>query len=276
MVGAGALRDPNGRQRLRTKFEPKPRARQEPDIVRQFARIANDVPAEPAPDPVTHPQEDPLLKRLLGGTLESPYSDAEFAEAGRNAYRATRTRWFKQIETIVESWGEAARAYVLEPKRCAARDGECIVFEKINERYSLAIGIRDLLHAIAAQNPPNPPANAHDRIYHLPYSIELVSTLSLRMAKSNESESAVKRRPRCAVLEPPEPLKKFLEEVELDRIKRCAYKECRRIFWAGRIDRPCCSEVCRNAYRQQKHRDDKKKNRPYKKWLLKKGVPRNE
>lgn len=210
--------------------------------------------------------EDPLQKWLSGGLFED-LSDAECSEAGGDGKRALRARWMKQIETIVQSWGDSARAYVLEPKESMANDRERIVFE-MNKRYSLAISIRDLLHAIADQNPTSPPKNAPDRVYSLPYSAGLLSTLTLRMVRNDNSEGEVKERPRRAVLEPPEPLRLFLEEVELDRIKRCAYEKCGKIFWAGRVDRPCCSEVCRNAYRQRKHREKGKENRRYRKGLL--------
>lgn len=264
MVGAGALRHPNDRQRLRTHPKPKPRARPEPGTVRQFIRIANDVPAKPAPDPTTHlEQHDPLHQRLFSGILENPFSDTEFAESGHDAHRATRNRWIKEIETVVESWGEAARAYVLEPKASMARESELAVFEQMDKRYSLAIGFRDLLGTIADQNPTSPPNRAPDRIYRLPSSSELVSVLSLRMTpRDNADLSGGQMR---AVLEASAPLKSFLEEVELDRIKRCAHEKCGKIFWAGRVDRPCCSDACRNAYKQKTHRERKKQNRPYKK-----------
>jgi hypothetical protein len=216
---------------------------------------------------MTRVLEEPLHKWLSGPALEN-LSEAEFEEAGGDGQRALRVRWMKQIETIVEPWGDSARTYVLEPKQSLPGAADHLFFE-MQRRYSLAISIRDLLDTIAEQNATSPATNHFDRIYKLPYSVELLSTLSLRMARNDISESVVKERPRRAVLEPAEPLKRFLEEVELDRIKRCAYEKCRKIFWAGRIDRPCCSEICRNSYRQKKHRERKKENRRYNKRLLK-------
>ncbi len=222
---------------------------------------------------MTRQLEDPLTKWFLDSApFENP-SAGEVAEAGGDINRVIRTRWAKKIETAVASWGEAARAYVTKPTKSRERDREGIVFE-MQKRYSLALSIRDLLNAVADQNPTSPHENATDRIYRLPYSVDFLSMLSLRMARQDDAEGAVKKRSRGAVIEPPEPLKRFLDEVELGRIKRCAYEKCAKIFWASRIDKPCCSDTCRNAYKQQKHRDRERENQPYKEFLKKRSTPK--
>ena len=217
--------------------------------------------------------DDPLNKWLSGeGLLENP-SEAEFADAGRDLNHVVQRRLEKKIEATIEPWGETARAYVMEPRESKAREGETIAWE-MHKHYKLALCIRDLLSTIADQNPPTAPGIATERIYRLPYSVELLSTLSLRMARKNDSPGVVKERSRGAVIEPAEPLERFLYAVDLSRIKRCAYENCKRIFWAGRYDRPCCSDMCRNAYKQKKHRDRKRANRRYKEFLKKRSTPK--
>jgi hypothetical protein len=219
------------------------RIRTEPTIVRKLIDIANGVPSEIANDSIA--SLDPLHK-----WMSNP--------ANLNELVVDRA-WIKQIESIVGSWGTSAKLFVLEPKTP----------KEMYERYYAAIGIRDLLCAIADQNPTNPVKRLPDHIYQVPDSSGLFSALSLRMVRNDELKGCLTepRQRAVAVLEPKEPLKQFLAEVELDRIKRCAYEKCRQIFWAGRVDKPCCSEACRNAYRQKKHREGQKKNRPYQKRL---------
>jgi hypothetical protein len=42
-----------------------------------------------------------------------------------------------------------------------------------------------------------------------------------------------------------------LRRVETDRIRECQNLACRRLYWAGRTDQPCCSKRCANARRVQ-------------------------
>ncbi len=180
---------------------------------------------DPEPDP-TFPglNRDPLSEVLSADPDLTDVSPSRAEEIAGS-----------HLTKIVGSWGGPARTYVLE-----ARD-----YQERVERYNTATGMRDLLGAIADQNAFGTTA----RTYRLPYSISLLSAFSLVQGG--------------VVLEPPAPLKPFLEEVELERIKRCA--KCRKIFWAGRLNKPCCSPACRNAYKQKKHREREKENRLYKK-----------
>jgi hypothetical protein len=41
-------------------------------------------------------------------------------------------------------------------------------------------------------------------------------------------------------------LTQALDGVEIDRVREC--KLCKRIFWAGRKDKKCCSDRCNNVY----------------------------
>jgi hypothetical protein len=135
-------------------------------------------------------------------------------------------------------------------------------------RAELATTIRFILNNVADQNAAGLPGNSPERVYRF-FSPQALPLFSLRMVKSDNGAMR-------AEVEPLQPLKLFLEAVDLNRIKRCAYEKCRKIFWAGRIDRPCCSEPCRNAYRQKMHREREKENRPYKKRLLERRSTRNE
>src|SRR5262249_24911680 len=42
-------------------------------------------------------------------------------------------------------------------------------------------------------------------------------------------------------------LSRALSDVEASRIRRC--QNCGKIYWAGRIDQPCCSKSCANIRR---------------------------
>lgn len=56
------------------------------------------------------------------------------------------------------------------------------------------------------------------------------------------------------------------DDVEISRIRKCANRNCQRIFWAGRIDQKCCPAPdgkpagCGHAYRNQLYRDEKKRS----------------
>jgi hypothetical protein len=53
------------------------------------------------------------------------------------------------------------------------------------------------------------------------------------------------------------PIITALENVEANRIRKCEYTKCGRIYWAGRLDQRCCGKNCANSRRVQKHRDKK-------------------
>jgi hypothetical protein len=46
-----------------------------------------------------------------------------------------------------------------------------------------------------------------------------------------------------------------LEGVEADRIRKCENPNCGRIYWAGRVDQPCCGKKCANARRVRTWRE---------------------
>ena len=50
------------------------------------------------------------------------------------------------------------------------------------------------------------------------------------------------------------PLIGALEGVEAARIREC--RICSRIFWAGRIDQPCCTSRCASALRTRRYREN--------------------
>jgi hypothetical protein len=50
----------------------------------------------------------------------------------------------------------------------------------------------------------------------------------------------------------PHPLLQAISDVESGRIRECPI--CGHIFWAGRIDQPCCSQKCSGALRSQRWR----------------------
>ncbi|HKQ08333.1 MAG TPA: hypothetical protein VJ464_24645 [Blastocatellia bacterium] len=50
-----------------------------------------------------------------------------------------------------------------------------------------------------------------------------------------------------------------LQGVEISRIKECLI--CRRLFWAGRIDKKCCSDRCTNIYNTRQSRLNKQEKK---------------
>lgn len=50
-----------------------------------------------------------------------------------------------------------------------------------------------------------------------------------------------------------------IKGIDVRRIRECEI--CQRIFWAGRIDKTCCSDACANVYHVRGWRDNYKKNK---------------
>jgi hypothetical protein len=179
----------------------------------------------------------------------------------------------QRIRVIAENWNEPARGLVLGHETPRLGPELERAHRHMIDLYIYVSGIRDFLSRIADEN-SRALGETSAPVYSLP-STTLFS-LSLTVAQRPKSKRRTRRgdieigHAAGAVIEPQKPFRQFLTEVELDRIKRCAHESCMRIFWASRTDRPCCSESCRNAYKQKKHRDREKLNRPYRKRLLKK------
>lgn len=53
-----------------------------------------------------------------------------------------------------------------------------------------------------------------------------------------------------------------VEGIETSRIRKCA--NCRRFFWAGRLDQKCCSKKCNSAFRARRYREARQKSRQMK------------
>jgi hypothetical protein len=242
-------------QRLRTRLVPP--------TVAEFIDIANSAGALESKD-----TPDPFL--ALQADMELSMEDVDAAGSEHNA---TLLYYMKGIEAAVQNWDDPARGYVLAHGKSLDHDLDQ-AFRNMRDRYQHVSGIRDLLIHIADENSSAIPRRP-DLAYSLPWTIWIL--LSLTVVQRPRSKRSIRPgrdteigHAGVAVIEPQEPFRQFLKEVELDRIKRCAYEKCRRIFWAGRADRPCCSESCRNAHKQKKHREREKQNRPYRKRLLKK------
>lgn len=236
MAASRELKRPFVRQELRT--------RPEPEFVAHIIKVVNGVP-EPQADPGMSGGSRDLLSEALEKTEpESP-----------NSWGAPGVACIRNI--VDSSWGSDARAYVLASEE----------FNDMLDLYRSALGFRDLLYCIAEQNSKSVSENVATGTYSLPVSAKLMSTLTLQMRPVT-----TKGPPSGAEIVPSGPLRQCLNELELSRIKRCAYGNCRNLFWAGRLDRSCCSEVCRNAYRQKMHRDRQRENRPYKKGLVNRSI----
>ncbi len=175
-------------------------------------------------------------------TLQIPWRDPTAAEikrfGGPNLAKERIRMDSLKRRMAKEGWGQAARDYVFEPPRVQEKDA----------RFVQATALRALLTSIAEQNETRGKGHGDDIVLWLPVAISILTSLTISGKQ-------------CRI-EPEEGLfKEILDEGQLGRIKRCAYEKCQRFFWAARVDRPCCQESCRNAYRQKRHREREKQNR---------------
>jgi predicted RNA-binding Zn ribbon-like protein len=184
----------------------------------------------------------------LSREIPADPSPQEVADTG-SFQKAFETRWANMITTLIDSWGATAKRYVLRGR----------TFAEWDERYAEAIALRDLLNSLAAKNQGRTKTEEVDILIDLPESVQLVRSLKLRLRGS----------PGRAALEPRGLLGELFQSPDLDRIKRCSRDGCNRLFFAGRMNRPCCRERCRNAYKQKQHREREKGNRLYRKGLKK-------
>ena len=202
------------------------RLRRAPPIITFAIKIANDVP-----------------KGLndLHDIRETPKED--FVNRWGLHHARPPMLWLGALKRRVaeDGWGVIAREYVF-----GSPD-----IPETGRRYHEAIALRDLFMSIANQNEARPKGHPGDITLSLPPSPELLASLTLFVSRSNKK----------ARLEPRGLFKAILDEGELGRIRVCAYEKCERLFWAGRVDRPCCQESCRNAYKQKRHREREKQNR---------------
>jgi hypothetical protein len=267
------LKGENNEQRLR--------ARPTPPQVSEFLGIANSIPQRGfglVPD---------VLDEIFAWWSPHIWDQLRDMESAR--------RWLKYMKEDVLTWEDPAKMYILTsdsrevddllavaprfPRLDTEQHAEIAHCYGYARRALEVLGIRNLLAAIADQNRKT--ENASNLAYRIPAT--LFREFSLRMVEASgastpkvERSVGVRRLSRRAVIEPKEPLNQFLEQVELERIKRCRHDKCERIFWAGRLDRTCCSEPCRNAYKQKRHRAREAQNRPYRKGLFQKGTLRDD
>lgn len=151
------------------------------------------------------------------------------------------------VAAAIENWGSEARDYVLTNGHPENSIGEF-------ERFKEALVFRDFVRSVAENN--NRFWKQHsvksgdlpkNRDFKFPSA---VTALVIRLDTKT-------KRWRLVYGE----LFNDLENVELDRIKCCAYSQCGKIFWAGRVDKPCCSDACWNPFKQKRHREKQAKNR---------------
>ena len=154
------------------------------------------------------PEQAPEPDPKFIGMNRDPFNEALEGEPGLADAADAKARAARLLRKIIEgSWGDHARAYVLGGKN----------YHEMVDCYQTAIGIRDLLDAIADQNQA---FASKPGIYTLPHDARFfLGAFSLRMVPDGGG----------AALEPREALKPFLAKVELERIKRCA--KCQKIFW---------------------------------------------
>ncbi len=141
--------------------------------------------------------------------------------------------------------------------------------------YIAKLGSRFAIHIFARQKPSAMSAEEMDRAlarynryrFHHNFMAALVAVAETHQrGKISQFASALPSgafigpnghfRPKLA------PIVEALNGVEVDRIRMCGNKNCRRVFWAGRIAKPgssknnqlCCSPECSHAARNQRLR----------------------
>ena len=158
------------------------------------------------------------------------------------------TAVLNEFTRLTTAWGRLAKAFVFSDQNPAG----------VGERYNQMCASRDFLASLAAQNRSFRELHHKngrervERVYDLPDSVKREIISGLRM--DNKSKAI---RPVY-----PEPIETFLTKAELDRIGQCLYQGCTKFFWAGRLDKPCCSKRCDNAYRQHKFRNRHQERAP--------------
>lgn len=173
-------------------------------------------------------------------------SDREIASGGgfQQAYAAS---WSARVRDLVAHWAPPAKKYVLNGPQ----------FPESDNRYAEVIAVRDLLSRLADVNQGRTRSGRIDIAVDVPESVEMVSTIKLTL----------KGPPVSAALQANGLVGTLLACADLDRVKRCAHEKCRKLFFAARMNRPCCSERCRNKYKQKRHREREKENRVARKVL---------
>jgi hypothetical protein len=159
--------------------------------------------------------------------------------ARTNQAEAEREQEIRELQDRTVSWGKAAVDYIFRSDTDPQEPGE-----RLNELVSVHLTLRNiakLARSRAAFNQvialPNAPGS-HARL--------LSDKGKLRVEIS--------------------PFLTMLNGMEADRIRVCPV--CEKLFWAGRLDKSACTELCSGALRQRKLRE----NRQYKKRTRKASV----
>jgi hypothetical protein len=174
----------------------------------------------------------------------------EYAESAEGVRAGWDNGCRLAVGPAIENWGSEARDYVLTNGHPENSIG-------IFERFQEALDFRDFVRSVAEDN--NRFWDQHsvksgdlpkNRNFKFPST---VTALAIRLDTGTKQWSLV-----YGGL-----FKDLLDNVELDRIKCCAYSKCGKIFWAGRVDKPCCSDACWNPFKQKRHREKKAKERTH-------------
>jgi hypothetical protein len=133
-----------------------------------------------------------------------------------------RAAYLRSYEPLLAALSPAAQRYVWAREVHAGQRA----FE-VGERYEQLRAVLEILRAVA-RRPKGRPIDIE-----VPYIIRLYG-MTLRVDSNGISVALA-------------PLFDALKVVETDRIREC--QNCKRLYWAGRSDQPCCSQRCANARR---------------------------
>jgi hypothetical protein len=139
------------------------------------------------------------------------------------------------VETLLRSYD--AKISILPPAtQVWVRGGRHVLIQQgiadAAERYRLVKTARETLRGIARRGASS--------VLPLP---DFDGLVDLRL----DSQGRIRLMPSSFL--------KALEGVEADRIRECKSPNCGRIYWAGRVDQPCCGKTCANARRVRTWRE---------------------
>jgi hypothetical protein len=156
------------------------------------------------------------------------WSNADWSDTKTSGSGDPEAELFRVWEAVISLLPPLAQRYV-------RFDRDSLVPQHLvesHERYELLRGALGALRAIARSKGAS--------------SIELTQPAGLIGLRVNE-KGEVDFTPSLVC--------EALQGLPASRIRECQNSACRRIFWAGRLDQPCCSRECANARRVRKWRD---------------------
>lgn len=193
-----------------------------PEGLAHIINLANIVP----PEPYMRRIDEKLQIQLVGELREVEMESVDINE-----------RWqdetFDLILSYLEDFPEYVRNYFISLAAEMGKIGAIQHYHEIQQAHErLRIIIRLVHEAEASKTTRKPPPF---RPFALPVETHIFLDDKGKLQLSMDEFAVAVRN------------------VEAWRIRQCA--NCRRFFWAGRIDQKCCNKKCNGAYRVRRYRE---------------------